>query len=209
MSMIDELYLTLPAVLGHRDVCSCILKNLTAAESERGLGGACHAGREAVGECEEWRPMWNCVDVKQRLQRSAQLCWPQSVREMEREDIKGFNSFRDIVVSELESLVSLLINDVLAKGIIAMRFSVASARTGKRPTLLGCHKLEIVLLDEWIEHVNKWKFHDTHLEYCPDLCRMVSPGPRRRSRAPVYVKKLLEVMGFFQTEESTFLCFTI
>jgi len=207
MSMIGELYLTLPAMLGHCDVCSCILKNLSAAEAERGLGGAYHAGRKAVGECEEWRPMWNCVDVKQRLQRSVQLCPSEPWLEMEHEDIQEFNSLRESVVSELESLVSLLINDLLAKGIIAMRFSVASARAGKRPTLLGCHELEILFFNEWTEHLDEWKFRDTRLEYCPGLCMMVPPGPRRSSRVSVYIKKLLKVMGFFQTQESTFFCF--
>ena len=209
MSMIGELHLTLPAMLGHCDVCSCILKNLSAAEAERGLGGAYHAGRKAVGECEEWRPMWNFVDVKQRLQLSEKLCSLEQWLELDCEDIVVFNDLRIRVLSEFESLVSLLINDLLAKGIIAMRFSVASARAGKRPTLLGCHELEILFFNEWTEHLDEWKFRDTRLEYCPYTCMMFPPGPRRRSRVSVYIKSLLKVMGFFQTKESTFRCLRV
>jgi hypothetical protein len=73
-------------------------------------------------------PMWNTDHVLARLERYRQ----------------PFGAFGGLQWRETTALARLLVNGLQADNVIELWFDVHSARSGQKPSLLGCHELRVM-----------------------------------------------------------------
>jgi hypothetical protein len=209
-------------LVSHADISMLLLRQLTALEAGR-LGGTCRWARllmlrgeadekqfieelqsrqkadtrkwvlhapplsekEIFGETHLWTKkhgvflrMWDIDAVLRRLERYRQPYF-----------VDGGLQFQ-----ETTGLARKMVVDLLPRGVIRLEFKFELARAGKAPSLLGCHKLEVVQPDEWIRGLQHWAvFDESHLEVMKQFGYYT---PCMRDRYPgQYVMDLLRHLG--------------
>ena len=125
--------------IGGHDMRDAILRHLTVAEAGRCLAGACRTTRDIVGAYEQWRPMWNSEDTVKRLR------WHGPWR--------GWSRAKS---QELESFGRLLADELHPEGVVSLRFCIASARAGTLPSLIYCHEMHVLQVDEYDKRMRSW-----------------------------------------------------
>ena len=113
------------------------------------------------------------------------------------------------VFCEIESFVSLLFDELEPKGVISLRFSFVCARDCKRPSLLGCHEVQIPVpqYESWCSSVDAWALRDrsgfvcglSGLEVPSYFCTLCPSG---------LASELLSIMGLKNTPRSLYECWT-
>jgi hypothetical protein len=182
--------------IGGHDMRDAILRHLTVAEAGRCLAGACRTTRDIVGAYEQWRPMWNSEDAVKSLR------WHEPWRGWERARSQ-----------ELESLVRLLADELHPQGVVSLRFCIASARAGTLPSLMYCHEMHVLQVDEYNERMR----HEA--SFCfSKLMDRTSPAVPTTALVETHTSSLLLTMGLQQTygpqhksaaEKKTYTCFPI
>jgi hypothetical protein len=121
-------------------------------------------------------PMWNIDHVLARLERYRQ---PFGA---------GGAQWR-----ETRSLARLLVNGLQAHNVIELRFDVHSARSGQKPSLLGCHELRVMPFcsEPWVKRLRNWAIG----ECCPDGMHGLITRQARRRHPGTYMFDLLCDLG--------------
>jgi len=66
-----------------------------------------------------------------------------------------------LVFRETTALARMLITELLATGVIELRFDVHSLRRGQKPSLLGCTELHALDPLRWVTALQDWALRDT------------------------------------------------
>jgi hypothetical protein len=185
------------------DLGTLLLKRLTVQEAGR-LGSTClnantlvqrgeiylNVGDVVTGFLLEFSPaqemamlhamflsMWNIERVLDRLERYRQPFFAS-----------GGLQFR-----ETSSLARLLVTELLPAGVIDMHFNLRAARSGRKPSLLGCHTLRVLDPLRWVQRLRDWALNETLS--LDDMFNGVHMRQTRRKHPGAYMLDLLHDLG--------------
>jgi hypothetical protein len=209
-------------LVSHADISMLLLKQLTALEAGR-LGGACRWTRLLMlrGEADEERAKQELhrrhkADMRNWILHSPPLsnkeCFGETLLWAEKQRVFLPMWDTDAVLARLEryrqpyfedgglqfkettGLARLMLDELLPQGVIRLEFKFELARAGKAPSLLGCHKLDVIHPDEWIRVLESWaQLDESHLEVMDQFDHDI---PCVRERYPgSYIIDLLRHLG--------------
>jgi len=167
----------LHTILSSADLGTLLLKQLTILEAGR-LSGAYSLARTLVrrGEADDvFQPMWAIELVLARLERYRLPIFAAG----------------GLVFRETTALARMLLTELLATGVIELRFDVHSLRRGHKQSLLGCTELHALDQLRFVTALQDWALRDTSC-YSDGQDDDEFERRRRRKYPAAYVLDLLQ-----------------
>ncbi len=141
-------------VLGDPDTMQAVAAQLTRAQAVV-LARSCRAGRAYVSEADARHdvglpdgfvveaPMW----ALERTRARVAAWWPQTVPR---------NSWRRNTILVMNALAAELVRQQEEERVVRLVFERAAARAGRKLSVFGCHRLEVLDAYAFLQHMESW-----------------------------------------------------